>query len=70
MILEKPSGPLRSLQRFKPGFHMIVTASDTSLRHARGHTGDICVKWKHFLTMSPKSPIRQGQYADASKELR
>ena len=28
---------------------MIVTVGDASPRHARGHVGDICVKWKHFL---------------------
>ena len=33
----------------KPGFHMIVTAGDASPRQARGHIGDGCVKWKHFL---------------------
>ena len=33
----------------KPGFHMIVTVGDASLRLARGHIGDSCVKWKHFL---------------------
>ena len=33
----------------KPGFHMIVTVGDASPRQARGHIGDSCVKWKHFL---------------------
>ena len=33
----------------KPGFHMIVTVGDESPRQARGHIGDVCVKWKHFL---------------------
>ena len=33
----------------KPGFHMTVTVGDASLRQARGHIGDGCVKWKHFL---------------------
>ena len=28
---------------------MIVTVGDASPRHARGHIGDSCVKWKHFL---------------------
>ena len=34
----------------KPGFHMIVTVGDASPRQARGHIGDSCVKWKHFLS--------------------
>ena len=34
----------------KPGFHMIVTVGDASLRQARGDIGDSCVKWKHFLS--------------------
>ena len=34
---------------FKPGFHMIVTVGDASPRQARGHIGDGCVKWEHFL---------------------
>ena len=33
----------------KPGFHMIVTVGDASPRQARGHIGDSCAKWKHFL---------------------
>ena len=33
----------------KPGFRMIVTVGDASPRQARGHIGDDCVKWKHFL---------------------
>ena len=33
----------------KPGFHMIVTVGDASPRQARGHMGDGCVKWEHFL---------------------
>ena len=33
----------------KPGFHMIVTVGDASLRQARGHIGDSSLKWKHFL---------------------
>ena len=33
----------------KPGFHMIVTVGDASPRPPRGHIGDSCVKWKHFL---------------------
>ena len=33
----------------KPGFHMIVTVGDESLRQARGHIGDVWVKWKHVL---------------------
>ena len=33
----------------KPGFHMIVTVGDASPRQARGHIGDGCVKWEHFL---------------------
>ena len=28
---------------------MIVTVGDASPRPARGHIGDSCVKWKHFL---------------------
>ena len=28
---------------------MIVTVGDASPRQARGHIGDGCVKWKHFL---------------------
>ena len=39
-----------SVQRIlKPGFHMIVTVGDASLRQARGHIGDGCVKWEHLL---------------------
>ena len=34
----------------KLGFHMIVTVGDASPRQARGHIGDSCVKWKHFLS--------------------
>ena len=34
----------------KPGFHMIVTVGDASPRHARGHIGESCAKWKHFLS--------------------
>ena len=30
-------------------FHMIVTVGDASPRQARGHIGDCCVKWEHFL---------------------
>ena len=37
-------------QILMPGFHMIVTVGDTSPRQARGHIGDSCVKWKHFLS--------------------
>ena len=33
----------------KPDFHMIETVGDASPRQARGHIGDGCVKWKHFL---------------------
>ena len=33
----------------KPGFHMLVTVGEASPRQARGHIGDSCVKWKHFL---------------------
>ena len=33
----------------KPGFHMIVTVGDASPRQARGHIGESCVKWEHFL---------------------
>ena len=33
----------------KPGFHMIVTVGDSSPRQARGHIGDVLVKWKHVL---------------------
>ena len=33
----------------KPGFHMIITVGNASPRHARGHIGEICVQWKHFL---------------------
>ena len=33
----------------KPGFHMIVTVGDASPRQARGHIGDVWVKWKHVL---------------------
>ena len=33
----------------KPGFHMIVTVGEASPRQARGHVGDSCVKWEHFL---------------------
>ena len=29
---------------------MIVTVGDASPRQARGRIGDICVKWKHFLS--------------------
>ena len=29
---------------------MIVTVGDASPRQARGHIGDSCVKWKHFLS--------------------
>ena len=32
---------------FKP---MIVTVGDASLRQARGHIRDSCVRWKHFLS--------------------
>ena len=28
---------------------MIVTVGDASPRQARGHIGDGCVKWEHFL---------------------
>ena len=35
--------------RIKPGFHTIVTVGDASPRQARGHIGDGCVKWEHFL---------------------
>ena len=28
---------------------MIVTVGDASPREARGHIGDVCVKWKRFL---------------------
>ena len=28
---------------------MIETVGDASPRQARGHIGDDCVKWKHFL---------------------
>ena len=28
---------------------MIVTVGDASPRQARGHIGDACVKWEHFL---------------------
>ena len=35
--------------KVKPGFHMIVTVGDASPRQARGHIGDGCVKWEHFL---------------------
>ena len=28
---------------------MIVTVGEASPRQARGHIGDGCVKWKHFL---------------------
>ena len=28
---------------------MIVTVGDASPRQARGHIGDDCVKWEHFL---------------------
>ena len=34
----------------KAGFHMIVTVGDASPRQARGHIGDCCIEWKHFLT--------------------
>ena len=33
----------------EPGFLMIVTVGDASPRQARGHFGDGCIKWKHFL---------------------
>ena len=33
----------------KPSFHMIVTVGDASPRQARGHIGDVWVKWKHGL---------------------
>ena len=49
---------------------MIVSVGDASPRQAQGHTGDSCVKWKHSLSDVSTSPIRRGQYADASKELR
>ena len=29
---------------------MIVTVGDTSPRQAKGHIGDSCVEWKHFLS--------------------
>ena len=29
---------------------MIVTVGDASPRQARGHIGNSCVKWKHFLS--------------------
>ena len=28
---------------------MIVTVGDASPRQARGHIGDGCIKWEHFL---------------------
>ena len=28
---------------------MIVTVGDASPRQARGHIGDVCIEWKHFL---------------------
>ena len=34
----------------KPGFHIIVTVGDASLRQAQGHIWDSCVTWKHFLS--------------------
>ena len=41
---------MRRLQSYvKPGFHMIVTVGDASPRQARGHVGDGCLKWEHFL---------------------
>ena len=39
----------RIIAHVKPGFHMIVTVGDASPRQARGHIGDSCAKWKHFL---------------------
>ena len=38
-----------SFHSFNPGFRMIATIGDTSLRQARGHIGEVCDKWKHFL---------------------
>ena len=29
---------------------MFITVSDVAQRQARGHNGDSCVKWKHFLS--------------------
>ena len=40
---------LFALLCFKPDFHMIVTVSHASLRQARGHIEDGCVRWKHLL---------------------
>ena len=45
----KYSESSRASQKLKPGFHMIVTVGDASLRQALGYIGDDCVKWKHFL---------------------
>ena len=56
----RPSSAARQLSHYitlgpflacelKPGFHMIVTVGEASPRQARGHIGDGCVKWKHFL---------------------
>ena len=40
---------MNRVRNVKLGFHMIVTVGDASPRQARGHIGDVCVKWKHFL---------------------
>ena len=45
---------------FKPGFHMIVTVGDASSRQARGHIGDGCVKWEHFLNDVADVPDQTG----------
>ena len=41
--------PYLTSMTLKPGFRMIVTVGDASPRQARGHIGDGCVKWEHFL---------------------
>ena len=58
----------------KPGFHMIVTVGGASPRQARGHIGDVWVKWKHVLKdvadVADQTGTVRGRYGDASKELR
>ena len=49
-LLTKNVGTLGEPCLVKAGFHMIVKVGDASPRQARGHTGDGCVEWKHFLS--------------------
>ena len=46
---QMPSMQIVLICNLKPGFHMIVTVGEVSPRQARGHIGDGCIKWKHFL---------------------